>query len=176
MILLQHAVVAKAAVEVVVLPQVGHRRDAPAQVIDALLKAALLRQVRIAVAQVPLAEQGRACSRRPRKSRPSSGCRARMNDRPAQTLVAPLRQRVHAGHELAARRRTHRRHVKVGQPDALPWQRPSSASSAPDCRERKIAVALVVAEHDDTFGRPAASADGRRKISGRAIANAQTKS
>src|SRR4029077_20600974 len=58
-VFLKDAIVQKAAVEVIFFPQIGHRRDAPAEVIHGLLKAAAVWKVWIAVAQMPLAKNGR---------------------------------------------------------------------------------------------------------------------
>src|SRR5437016_1027025 len=83
----------------------------PAGMIDRLLEATLLRQVRIAVAQVPLAEVSGAIAvggedLRHRGNPPP-------DERPSGTDGRrPVVQGVEPRHQLAACRRAHWRHVK----------------------------------------------------------------
>src|SRR5262249_25983330 len=149
LVLLQGTIVAEPTVEVVVLPEVGHRGDAPAQVIDSFLKAALVRQVWIAIAQGPFAEVGRALA----ASR--ANLRHRGNASPDEGPSGTDRTRttvqgIEASHELAAGRSTHGGDVEVGKANAL-------AVELIEVRRLQhriavagqIAIALVIGEKDD---------------------------
>ena len=87
---LELAVVTETAVEVVVLPEVGHRGDAPAEVVDRLLKAALMRQVRDSCRPGATCRTSRCDSRRRQRSRPSSGCRGGGTNARRRPSEAPL--------------------------------------------------------------------------------------
>ena len=107
LVLLEDPVVTVPRIEDVVLPKVRHRGDAPPREINRLIEAALVGQVGIAVAQVPLSEKRRAVAVLPEdlrhrgKAAPHEGAAGADRRRAVVT-------RVQAGHELAARRRTHR--------------------------------------------------------------------
>ena len=144
----------EAAVEVVVLPEVGHRRDAPAKVVDRLLEAALMRQVREAVAEMPLAEHRGAVAIRGK----DLGHRrdAVPEERPPRAdRRGTVVQRIFARHELTACRRAHRRDVEVGQPDALIVE-PVEVRRLEHriAMARQVAIAVVVGQQDDDVRAP----------------------
>ena len=77
----------------------------------------------------------------------------RSSVRPLLTFMAPVAQAIHAGQELAARRRAHRRDVEVGEPDALVVQ-PVEVRRLQHriAVAGQLAVALVVGDDDEDVG------------------------
>ena len=146
---LEYAILAEATIEIVVFPSVGHRRDAPSQMIDARLKAAVMRQVWKIVPEMPFSEERRFVSRGGegisdrRKHRTHEGAARTDTGRAVAT-------RIDSGQQLPARGSAHRRHVEVGQPNTLLGERVQIGRLEYRVLvSRKISIALIVAEYND---------------------------
>ena len=150
-------------VEVVVAPEVGYRADVGGGEPHRFVEAAVLRPEGVVVAEVPLAEHpGSVAGLREdvghrRDLGPQQGATAADVDR-------AIPRGVHAGQQLSAGWRAHRRHVKVVQAHAL-----ASQAVEMRCLEHRVAVggqfavSLIVRHHEDDVRRLGERGRGERE-------------
>ena len=143
------AVPAVGVVEVVVAPVIRHGADMRGREPQRLLEAAILRAVRVIVAEVPLTKNTGAVAVFAEQvgHRWEVGPQERAAAADVDRAVA---RRVESGHERAARRRAHRRGVVVREAQALRVQLVEDR-----CVEHRVAVRgefgipLIIRHHHD---------------------------
>ena len=155
--LLVDAVVGEDGIEVdvgVVFPMIRQRGDAPGAVVDGLLETAVLRAVRVAVAEVPLAEVTGGVAGGGEEV--GHGRQLRAHHRAALAdRGAAVAHGVDARHELAARGRAHRGDVEVGEADgSFPERVEVRGLHDGTPVSRDVAIPLVVGDDEDDV-RPA---------------------
>ncbi len=150
-------------VEVVVAPEVGHGADVGGGEPHGFVESAILGPEGVVVAEVPLAEHPRPVA----GFGEDVGHRGNLGpqERPtAADVDRAVASGVHAGQQLPAGRRAHRRHVEVVQAHAF-------AAQAVDMRRLEhgvsvggqFAVSLIVRHHENDVGRLGEGGRGERE-------------
>ena len=139
-------------VKIVIPIVVGRGGDAEGGMVDRFMETAVLGPVGVVVAQMPLAEMTGviAVVRQDIGHRRQVGAQQRT---PHADERRPVAQSILARHQLAARRRTHGRHVKIGQThavgvDAVQRRRLQNWIA----QAGQVPVSLVIRQHEDDIG------------------------
>ncbi len=136
-------------IEVIILPGVGDRPDMGRRKHERFIETTILRPIGIVVAEVPFTELPRDIAGLLQQLRHSRHFTAEQGSTTAD-VHGSVAYRIATGHQLAARGRTHRRDVKIDEPNTL-------VMKAIDMRclddrvtmAREVTVSMVVGDYND---------------------------